>query len=1114
MKKPINMGWTFLATLKFDLKMRLTTFLFIVSLFQIQANNSYSQNTKITINMIDASIEDVINKIESLSKFKFFINTVEVDLKRKVSVNERKTRIFKILSQLFKGTNISYEVFKKQIVLKKQIINTSPVIDLNSKTIEVIQQQITGAITDDDGVPLPGASILEKGTSNGTQTDFDGNYSLEVNSGATLVISYLGYTTQEIVVGSQSIINIQMVPDAADLDEIVVVAYGSVKKSDMTGSVSSVKSEEILKTSSTRLDDALRGKVAGVQITPTSSQPGAASFIRIRGTNSISGNSSPLFVIDGLIGTGNTSDLNLQDVESVEILKDASATALYGSRGSAGVVLITTKRGRKGKAKLSYDTFASFTSPTRFLPMLNAAEFGDFQNEVQGVNAYPNPESLGEGTNWQDEVYRESALTTSHTLSISGGSENANYYVSGSYLDQDGIYFEGNLKRYQLRMNGDFKIGKILKIGNSVSLTRNKTIPGGSSIINIAGYFPTLPVFDENGAYTIQTESSELSAENPIGGPAKTTNLNTRSRMYGTVYAELEPIKNLKYKLSYGIDLSLGKSENYSPSTLFNQINTGGTATISNSEYLSSLIEHTLTYKREIGEHYVDGLIGYTRQTTNTSNSSVGARGFTTDFFTFNNIDAGTDRFQATSGAAMSGVESLLFRVNYNYKSKYLLTINGRRDGSSDFAEGQKYGFFPSAALAWTASKEKFIDDLGVFSSLKFRASLGRLGNPASGGTSLARLGAGFTYLFGNSGDISNGIGLNRLGNDQLRFETTNQLDVGIDAGFFNNRLSFTLDYYKKKTKDLFTSEQILWLSGVPNSSVPTNFGVVENQGFEILINSVNIDTKDFTWETSFNLTTNKNKVISIPDEDGELRINTFGGVLNQPSALIKVGEPLGVFFGYKRNGIWNTQEEIDAAGLTGRGVFPGGKRFEDISGPDGIPDGIINGDDQTIIGNPHPKVFGGFNNTFRYKNFDFSMYWSYVLGNDIFNETDSRINTAFDNNVSKIYANRWTPTNTDSNVPSVRGIFRTEAVPETNVVEDGSFLRLRNISIGYNLQSEKLPFQKARIYLSGTNLLLFDNYSGYDPEVNRNQSNTRRGYDLSQDPSVSSLVLGLNLTF
>ncbi len=1098
--------------------MKLSFYGFFIQLFLLQivlADTAAGQkNLSVKDVYIDLKLENVtlsraFSSIESQTEYTFNYNKPELDKKVKVSINSNHISVAEVLMEIAQQTGLKFRQVNKSINVDK--------VNGTGKGIEIVLAdiQVSGKISDENGEGLPGASVVVKGTSRGTTTNISGEYAITVPDDAVLTISFVGYQTQEIPVNNRSVIDVQLQLDAEQLEEVVVVGYGTVKKSDLTGSVSSVKAKDIVATPTVSIDDALRGKIAGVQITPTSSQPGAATSIRIRGTNSLTGNSSPLFVIDGLIGAGNLADINVMDIESVEVLKDASATALYGSRGSAGVILITTKRGKSGEARITYDTYTTFQSPTRLLPMMNAAEFGAWQNEVQGVDAYPNPESLGEGTNWQKEVYQNNAPMVSHTLSASGGNDKSRYFVSANYFDQDGIFRGGNFKRYQFRFNGDHQLNKIIKVGNAVTLSRTKIIPRQSDIINIAGYFPTLPVKDANGEYTIQTMSSELSAENPVGGPAKNINLDTRSRITGTLFAEVEPIQNLVYKINFGTNLTLFKSENYAPSTLFGQQNDQGTATIRNSENLNILIEQTLSYAKEVGEHSFNGLLGFTRQRIFDAGSSVQAKGFTTDFFGYNNIDAGAIRSGAASNASEFGLQSYLFRLNYTFRDKYLMTLNARIDGSSNFAQSQKYGTFPSVALAWRMSDEAFIQNIGLFDDLKFRVSYGRLGNPASGGSSLARLGAGFTYILGQDQHVTNGIGLSRLGNDYLKFETTDQLDIGLDAAFFDHRLQVTLDYYHKTTNDLFANENILWLAGVTNASIATNFGSMQNSGLELTINSVNVDKNGFKWESSFNISSNKNKLLEIPDENGEREINAFGGVINAPSALLREGEPIGVFYGLVRNGIWNSQEEIDQAGLSGLGVFPGGKRYEDISGPEGVPDGVITMDDRTIIGDPNPDFFGGINNSLSYKGFEFSMYWAFVLGNQIFNETDSRINTAFDNNVSKRFVNRWTPTNTDSNIPSVRGSFRSEIVSESGIVESGSFLRMRNISLAYNLPVSKVDWiQGAKIYLSGTNLILFDSYSGYDPEINRGNQNIRRGYDRAQDPALKSWTVGLRLNF
>ncbi|MBN2818342.1 MAG: TonB-dependent receptor, partial [Bacteroidales bacterium] len=902
-----------------------------------------------------------------------------------------------------------------------------------------------------------------------------------------------------------------MVEETIGIEEVVAIGYGSVKKSDLTGSVGSIKSEELNSTPALRLDQAIKGKIAGLQAIPTSSNPGAETSIRIRGSNSISANNEPLYVVDGYIGGFSLNDINMDDIASIEVLKDASATAIYGSRGSNGVILITTKRGKEGKAKITYDSYVSFQSPSKYIPVMNASEFAAFQNEVKGSEMYPNPSSFGEGTNWAKEVYRENVPMTSHTLSLSGGDTKNKYFISGNYFDQEGISINSGLKRYHFRINTDHQISDKLKVGNSLIVSRRKYKPGsfGTGITNILGWDPTLPVYDTNGNYTTQYQLAEISEDNPVALAVLPIDNTTTNKLLGTVYGEYEIIEGLTYKLNFGANLQNGTRERYAPSTLYTQIVYQGTATINNNETLDVILENTLNYSNVFGKHSINGLIGYTRQTIETKSSMVQARGFVSDAFTFNNLAAAAERPDANSNLTESGLESFIFRANYGFANKYLFTASARLDGASVFAANNKWGLFPSAAIAWKAGQEEFIKNLHFFDNLKVRASYGQLGNPGlNPGASLTKLApGGNNYILGADQHLVSGIAANYLGNPDLKWESTTQFDLGIDASFFNNRLQVIADYYDKTTKDLLVDVPLLWLTSF--ESVLTNFGTVSNKGIEFSLTSVNIDRNDFKWETTFNISTNKNKVVSIIAPEGSILNNAF--TWSGASGIIQEGEPIGTFYGLEQDGIWNTQEEIDASGLSGFAVFPGGKRFKDVDGDKVISETM----DRKIIGHADPDFFGGLSNKVSYKAFDLYVYFSFVYGNEIYNESGRLLEQALDNNVYQKFVNRWTPDNTTTNIPSVDGFTRPMNVSNSGFVEDGSFLRLQDIRLSYNIPVEKISWlRSAQVYVAGNNLLLFDSYSGYDPEISRGTDNTKRGYDHSQDPSLKSYTVGVKLDF
>jgi TonB-linked SusC/RagA family outer membrane protein len=1085
--------------------MKLTTFLLFVMFMQVSAGVFSQNNGQLSLKAEKESVNNILKLIEEKSEFRFLFNSSNIDLERKTDIECNTKNIEEVLDLLFKGTNVKYRSFNSNYVLYSE---EGEVGSLNEQQ----QKSVSGKVTDSEGIGLPGVSVVVKGTTTGTITGGDGKFSLEVSSDAqTLTFSFVGMKSQEINMNGKTIFNLVLEEETIGIDEVVAIGYGTVKKSDLTGSVSSIKTAELNSIPTLRLDQALKGKISGLQATATSSAPGAATSIRIRGSNSISANNEPLYVIDGFIGGFDLNDINVTNIESIEVLKDASATAIYGARGSNGVILITTKRGKEGKTKISYDSYYSFQSPSELIPVLNASEFAGYMNEVKGSQMFPNPSSYGEGTNWQKEIYRENVPMTSHTLSLTGGDKNHKYFMSGNYFNQEGISINSNLERYHFQINTDHVLTEKLKIGNSLFVSRRMYKPGafGTGVKNIGGWQPTLPVKDEEGQYTIQTEFAEVDPDNPVAAAMLSIDNATTNKLLGTVYGEYEILKGLTYKLNLGANLESGKRQRYLPSTLYLQQAYQGTATINNNETLDIIVENTLNFIKDFGKSNISGLLGYTRQKISSSSSMVETRNFVTDAFTYNNLGAGAERTDAGSNSTDQGLESYLLRTNYVLNDKYLFTVSARLDGASVFAENNKWALFPSAAIAWKAENEEFIKNLNIFDNLKLRASIGRLGNPGlNPGASLSKLSQiGNNYILGTDQHVTSGIAANTLGNPDLKWESTTQFDIGVDAGFFNRRLQISLDYYDKLTKDLLVDVPLLWLTSF--ESVLTNFGTISNKGVELSLTSTTINKKDFKWETNFNISANRNKVISIIAPEGYILNNSF--TWSGASGIIQEGQPIGTFYGLQMDGIWNTQEEITESGLSGFAVFPGGKRYKDLDGDKVISPTL----DNTIIGHADPDFYGGISNRLSYKAFDLYVYFSFVYGNEIYNETARIMEQALDNNVYRKFANRWTPDNTSSNIPSVAGIVRSMNVSNSGFVEDGSFIRLQDIRLTYNVPVEKLNWIKsAQFYIAGNNLLLFDKYSGYDPEINRGFDNTKRGYDHSQDPTLNSFTIGLKLEF
>lgn len=1029
---------------------------------------------------------------------------------------------------------------------------------------------VTGTVSAEDGSPLPGVNIVEKGTSNGVVSDFDGNFSITVsNQSSVLVFSSLGYATQEVKVEDSTVLDITLSEDSQALDEVVVIGYGTVQKRDLTGSVATVSQNELQQLPIVTTEQGLQGRVAGVQVSQTSGAPGGALSVRIRGNNSVQFGNDPLYVIDGFPldasfesgnigassnfggnqGTSPLAFLNPNDIESVSILKDASATAIYGARGANGVVIINTKKGRDGKTKISLDTYAGIQNITKKIDLLNAEEwatgartfwqnFADARNRQDLLSRAFTPEeiaNLGEGTNWQDEVYR-SALIQSHNLSISGGSENTRFLMSGSYFNQEGIVIESQYKRGSVRLNVDHNVSDRFKVGINFtsSFIVDDAIPQStagftqSNPIHGALYMaPVWPVRNENGNFFSQADEfftgsgifSSLQLQNPVELANKYEYEKTNNRTLANTYFQYDISKNLKAKVTLGADVSNVRVSTFLPSDLIVAQGTNGSASISSRQAFNWVNENTLNYIKTFGEsHNFDALVGFSVQ-QDLSDLSVAS---TQDFFSntngFNNLSAGNSPQPPFSQSNEWALTSYIARLNYNFAQKYFFTVSARYDGSSRFGPDNKYGFFPSAAASWNISRENFLKDSDVISNLKLRASYGRTGNqeiPLY--QSIQTFSTAGQYVFGDN--FTTSIGPSGLANDDIKWENTDQFDVGLDMGFLAGRLNFTADYYYKETTDLLLSVPIARQGGF--TSTIQNVGSVENKGLELALDAIVFDN-DFKWNLSGNISFNRNKVLKLADADRFFGPTVSTHLIRQnggAATVIAEGQPLGVFWGNIFDGIWQTQEEYDNGHMAGFGASgPGFENLRDIDGNGVFEEGL----DEGVIGDPNPDYEFGINSNFSYKNLDLSLFLYGKQGFDILNMNLIEGLTQVHNlNGVQALNNAWTGPGTSNTVQKIdRPLARNGEFPNrvtTQYIEDGSFVRLRNVTLGYNLPLNRVNslLTKARIYIAGENLFTITDYSGYDPEVSSlGNTSIAQSIDLNAYPIARTIRLGVQLEF
>lgn len=987
----------------------------------------------------------------------------------------------------------------------------------------LVAQSVTvkGKVTDDRNEAIPGVSVTVQGTQQGTLTDVDGAYSIQVSSNATLVFSFLGYLKQEVAVANRSTVDVTLKTDTKALEEVVVVGYGTQRKIETTGSIASVKAADLVQTPVANVAQGLQSRIAGVQINQNTGSPGGNVSVRIRGTNSINGSSEPLYVVDGIqISNGGgindvspLSTINPNDIESVEVLKDASASAIYGARAANGVILITTKRGKSGNTRVTYDGYYGTQKVNKMLNVLNATEFAKVENEVFKNNYYPDPASLGEGVNWQKVIFRKAPIQN-HQLSINGGNEKTQLALSLNYFDQEGTLRGSAFTRYSFRLNLDHQISKSIKIGTSIlsSYSIADGIQTGSTDIGNAGVVtatvlgaaigapPTLKPYREDGSifpFGEQANGQYREVVNPLNF-IEILNKRAIKRTLANIYGDFSLFKGLTYRASFNIDQKGELYDFYSPRSIVNKTDltdNSGNGMKQNVNGLALLHESILTYATHFGKnHTFKATAVFGTQLDQYNDNTLNATGFPNDATRNEAMQLALTR-TVSSYRSSQRLDSYLARVNYGFKDKFFLDLTARADGSSKFGANHKYGVFPAVSAAYRLIEEPFMKDITWISDLKLRGSFGITGN--AGGISpyqsLATVAAnGGAYMFNHN--YVTGIDPTGIANPDLRWERSKQTNFGIDLSLLNNRVSIIADVYHKKTDDLLYVKTLPLSSGY--GTITGNYAGLQNKGLELAANARILDGA-LKWDVSANTTINRNKVLGL---DGGVTQERFITTYT----ILKVGEPLGVFKTYVFDGINQTGEAI-LPGYDGR---LGGHKVKDVNG-----DGKISSDDQVITGNPNPKFIYGFSTNLSYKGFDLAAFLSGSQGNDIYNASRlSFENPLGQRNLLAGVANRWSPTN-----PSNQYVSGAQGgrLPITNyVVEDGSYLRCKNITLGYTIPRFK-GIQGIRVYVSANNLFTITNYSGFDPEVNTYAgSNTAIGIDNFVYPQAKSFLGGIQVSF
>lgn len=1102
----------------------------------------FSQDVKVNLSLNGVKLTSLFKAIEKETKYRFAFSNDIIPNGRTVTINVKEMPVSQVLNEVFSKTNLKYRFVEGSgifIISKK---TEFPDADMLAAVIRTV----TGKVTNAEGEPLSNVSVQIKNSTKATTTNADGAFSIDVEDNANaLIFSFVGMVTREVNIEGKTSLNVVLQVTNKALDEVVVVGYGTQKRTLITGAVSSVNSKTLNETPALTISQALQGRVAGLQVTNNGS-PGSEPIVRIRGISSISFASDPLYIVDGF-PTGDLAAIDVKDIESVDVLKDASAAAIYGSRATNGVIMITTKKGRRdSKMRVNLDSYYGTQEVTQRLSLLNTDQFKQYAVAYRGsqVQRLLPPDinqpvytgatqTYGQtNTDWQEAYFRKGAMT-GHNIGLSGGNEMSRFYASAGFMDQKGTAPSVAYRRYNFRINSDHIISKVFTFGENLYIASgdqtydNNETGSRTNLVNVIRMMPHIPVYDptSNGGYRgVNATLDGGDPTNPVeDAELKNPGNRTTAKIFGTAFLEVNFTKWLKFRSTFGVDYA--NSLNYRFSPIFNDNgaiagSSATLATITNNRNVSTVLLYTeqLSFDKTFGNHHINAIGVYEQQSQNTRQENASGNQSSNELKTLNNATN-------VSSQTLIGENSLLSylaRVNYDFKGKYLLSGAIRRDGLSVWAPGKKWATFPSGSIGWRIDQEEFMKDQTKISELKLRAGYGVTGlnGLVLGNTPwLVTVNSNSAYYpFGGSPTSGPASSIQRLGNTELEWEKTKQLNIGLDLGFFNNKFTITAEYYERKTDNLILSVPLPPSFGYINSTVPQNVGSMQNNGFEVQL-GYNDRKGELKWNVSTNLSFNTNKVTRLAEGVSNIEAGGDGDFGSYNITNTAVGQSIQAFYGWQVEGIFQDAADVSKHAKQTAGTAPGDLKFKDLNN-----DGVINNNDRQFLGSFIPKATYALNLGANYKNFDLSIFFQGVTGNKIYNAT--RVITEgmirFFNAGTQVL-NAWTPANKNTNIPrAVSSDPNQNARPSTRFLEDGSYLRLKNVMLGYSVPAASLQsitkgvVKNLRIYVSGQNILTFTKYTGYDPEVgNRTPgSSLTNGIDFAVYPQPKAYQVGIQTTF